>query len=112
MEDTEELSLHRCILSGNDSDSLEHGAAITEVYETSDGRLAVSNNEYGSYVNYCPVCGYKAKVPVRGTEEKWTKYSFEELIGFTRWYADQGYKSSSAVVTAWNRYVLEVRKKS
>lgn len=38
-----------------------YGAAIDECIEDLDGRLFVSNGEYGSQVNFCPVCGYKAK---------------------------------------------------
>ncbi len=38
-----------------------HGAAIDDCYEDQDGCLFVSNGEYGSQVNYCPMCGYEAK---------------------------------------------------
>jgi hypothetical protein len=52
-------NLHFC------SEDLPHsgyGAAITCCYETLDGQLMVENGEYGSQVNYCPYCGYKAKI--------------------------------------------------
>ena len=40
-----------------------HGPAIERCEEREDGSLWVDNLEYGSRVNFCPFCGYKAKVP-------------------------------------------------
>ena len=40
------------------------GAAINRCIEDFEGRLAVDNDEYASYVNYCPFCGYEAKTKV------------------------------------------------
>ncbi len=37
------------------------GAAITTCMEDMDGFLFVDNGEYGSQVNFCPMCGYEAK---------------------------------------------------
>lgn len=39
-----------------------NGAAIDYCYEDDRGKLIVENGEYDSEVNYCPMCGYKAKV--------------------------------------------------
>ena len=39
------------------------GDAVGACYEKKDGTLWVDNGEYGSQVNFCPYCGYKAKVP-------------------------------------------------
>lgn len=39
-----------------------YGPAVEDCFEDEDGRLFVDNGEYGSQVNYCPVCGYKAKI--------------------------------------------------
>ncbi len=39
-----------------------YGEAIAYCYEYDDGLLIVENDEYVSQVNYCPYCGYKAKV--------------------------------------------------
>lgn len=50
--------LHYCQHTGED---FEWGAAVTYCYEGADGRLFVSNEEYGSQVNFCPMCGYEAK---------------------------------------------------
>ena len=36
------------------------GSAITICLEYPNGELWVGNREYGSRVNYCPWCGYKA----------------------------------------------------
>lgn len=38
-----------------------YGPAIDDCFEDADGHLFISNGEYGSQVNFCPVCGYKAK---------------------------------------------------
>lgn len=37
-----------------------HGDAVDSVYERPDGTLWVGNGEYGSQVNFCPVCGVAA----------------------------------------------------
>lgn len=37
-----------------------YGPAFDEVWENEDGGLWVSNGEYSSPVNFCPVCGFKA----------------------------------------------------
>lgn len=42
-----------------------YGCAVTECIEYEDGKLYVSNGEYGNRVNYCPFCGYKAKVQMK-----------------------------------------------
>jgi len=38
-----------------------YGPAIDDCQEDEDGYLFVSNGEYGSQVNFCPMCGYKSK---------------------------------------------------
>ena len=45
-----------------------YGTAIDECYECEDGTFWVSNGEYSSQVNYCPVCGEEA--PKRVGDEK------------------------------------------
>lgn len=40
------------------------GGAIEDCVEDETGRLFVANGEYGSQVNFCPVCGYEAKVKI------------------------------------------------
>jgi hypothetical protein len=42
------------------------GIAIYECIGDKEGRLWVRNGEYGNQVNYCPWCGFKAKVQVAG----------------------------------------------
>lgn len=42
-----------------------YGAAIDECIQDLDGLLFVSNGEYGSQVNFCPMCGYEAKVKIK-----------------------------------------------
>lgn len=37
------------------------GEAIVDCYQDIDGCLFVCNGEYGSQVNFCPMCGYEAK---------------------------------------------------
>lgn len=41
-----------------------YGAAFSRVLEREDGTLWIDNGEYQSQVSFCPVCGYKAKVPM------------------------------------------------
>ena len=50
---------HRCELHSPDK---AYGIAIKYCYEDGEGKLWAGNIEYESEVNYCPVCGYKAKV--------------------------------------------------
>lgn len=47
-----------------------YGAAINSVDEMEDGALWIGNGEYGSQINFCPVCGYKAKKEVEIDEPK------------------------------------------
>jgi hypothetical protein len=44
--------------------SQAHGAAVESCFEDKDGKLWVDNVEYATQVNFCPACGYKARVPV------------------------------------------------
>ena len=48
---------HNCTL---DSPSDVYGIAMDICYEKDDGTYWISNGEYASQVNYCPVCGAKA----------------------------------------------------
>ena len=60
------MNKHYCKL---DSPCSKAGEAIDYcVEDDDDGTLWAGNCEYDSQVNYCPVCGYKAKVQV--TESK------------------------------------------
>ncbi len=40
------------------------GSAIEDCKEDECGRLWAGNSEYGTQVNYCPFCGYRAKVQI------------------------------------------------
>ena len=39
-----------------------YGEAIQHCYENEAGELWVSNDEYSSQVNFCPYCGFKARI--------------------------------------------------
>ena len=52
---------HRC---EGELPKAAYGAAIRYCYEDVDGKLWITNEEYASQVNFCPYCGYKAKVKV------------------------------------------------
>ncbi len=39
-----------------------YGDAIDDCDENDDGELWAGNGEYRSQVNFCPFCGFKAKV--------------------------------------------------
>lgn len=43
------------------------GPAVTLCYENEKGELWITNDEYSSQVNFCPVCGLKCDVK---TEER------------------------------------------
>lgn len=51
---------HGCSLEGYPR--FWRAAAVTDSYEDKEGYLIVSNGEYSNAVNYCPQCGYKAKL--------------------------------------------------
>ena len=56
--------LHECVKPQmpHDPDVEQEGPAIERCEEKEDGSLWVRNREYGSRVNFCPFCGYPAKV--------------------------------------------------
>lgn len=51
------LDLHYCNIPCR---SHWYGPAIDHCFEDLERRLFVSNGEYGSQVNFCPMCGYKS----------------------------------------------------
>ena len=51
---------HKC--EGDNPVPNSYGLAITYCEEDEKGRFIVSNEEYGSYVDWCPYCGLKAPV--------------------------------------------------
>ena len=59
---SEEEEAHYCDFYYMPSDG--YGAAINSCSEIEEGELWVDNGEYASQVNYCPYCGFKAKVQV------------------------------------------------
>ncbi len=50
--------IHHCYLT--DSKYHGYGVAIDDCFEDQDGYLYAGNGEYGSQVNFCPMCGHKA----------------------------------------------------
>lgn len=51
--------LHCCEVNAQ-SDG--YGSAVDRCKEKENGQLWVENSEYATQVNFCPFCGYKAKV--------------------------------------------------
>ena len=41
-----------------------YGQALDGCWEDESGELWAGNGEYSSRVNYCPFCGFKARLPV------------------------------------------------
>ena len=41
-----------------------HGSAINTVIYTENGEIWISNGEYASQVNYCPISGKKADIQI------------------------------------------------
>jgi len=67
---------HECVLRSPDG---AYGPAVEVCYENSDGEFWVTNYEYGSQVNYCPVCGAAAPVMIRQKQENGSEDDFDEL---------------------------------
>ncbi len=66
------LALHYCTpppgkYPGGMNGKGSHGSAFSECLELENGEMWITNDEYDSQVNFCPVCGVKARV---GTELK------------------------------------------
>lgn len=57
--------LHKCRKELPTDEKHGYGSAITSCWELQDGTLHVDNEEYHSQVDYCPWCGYEAKVKVK-----------------------------------------------
>jgi hypothetical protein len=47
-----------------------YGSAIEDCREDDAGRLWVDNGEYATQVNFCPYCGYPAKIQVEMTDDR------------------------------------------
>ena len=56
-----DISRHRC---EGELPKDGYGAAIDICTEHEDGTLWCGNSEYGSQVNFCPYCGFEARVRV------------------------------------------------
>ena len=56
-----EVSRHSCDF---DFPFEGYGDAISHCDERDDGTLWVNNSEYGTQVNFCPSCGFEAKIKV------------------------------------------------
>lgn len=54
---------HECNAPNEARDGM-YGIAIDKCWESDDGILWVDNDEYCSQVNYCPYCGYQAKIKI------------------------------------------------
>ena len=65
METDTTRKLHKCLIPWPEDDKRGlWGGAINFCYESEDGTLWADNDEYGSQVNFCPMCGYEAKVKI------------------------------------------------
>lgn len=66
------MELHKC--EGTLPED-SYGSAISSCFEGEDGALWVSNEEYASQVNFCPYCGFRAKIQLRpsgsGIDTEW-----------------------------------------
>lgn len=77
---TVKMDLHYCDISKQDTEITHHGIAVFLCEETEDGRLWITNMEYGNGVNYCPFCGFKAKVPMGSGREFGAIWAENEAI--------------------------------
>jgi hypothetical protein len=92
-----------------------YGVAIYRCTELEDGTLMVDNDEYGSQVDYCPYCGYEAKVKIqkeylayikredRLQEQKTIVMTEEEVDRFTKGESVQGYLPSEIEMITSNK---------
>ncbi|MBA7580010.1 hypothetical protein ES708_21896 [subsurface metagenome] len=64
IEKMESGKLHECSVIGSE---VEWGytASMIRCFERENGSLCVMNWGYVSRVNYCPFCGYKAKMQMK-----------------------------------------------
>lgn len=53
------MILHRC---EGDLPKDAYGSAVDFCIENEKGELWASNDEYASQVNFCPYCGFKARI--------------------------------------------------
>lgn len=62
-------NLHECL---DDQGRLwnGYGPAVDCCNEDDDGVLIAENGEYGTVVNYCPFCGYKAPKSIEELAQK------------------------------------------
>ena len=110
------MERHYCKASRKAKDYI-YGVAIYQCTELEDGTLMVDNDEYGSQVDYCPYCGYEAKVKIqkeylayikredRLQEQKTIVITEEEVDRFTKGESVQGYLPSEIeMITLKNSY--------
>ena len=57
------MRLHNCNADFDSDQAHPWGAAAYHCYEDKEKHLWISNGEYANQVNYCPFCGYQAKLP-------------------------------------------------
>ena len=55
---------HNCYRNFDSEEVREFGTAANTCYEE-NGKLFITNGEYSNQVNYCPFCGYKAKIQLK-----------------------------------------------
>lgn len=68
MKDEKPQILHSCRLAKYPFQG--YGSALDDCTENQEGELWVDNGEYATQVNFCPVCGHKAKKQVNGSMQK------------------------------------------
>jgi DNA-directed RNA polymerase subunit RPC12/RpoP len=61
----ENNKLHNCETGFGKARDAAYGPAIYRCWEDGEGILWVDNDEYASQVNYCPYCGYEAKIKIK-----------------------------------------------
>lgn len=61
------MNKHHCEMPKN-SEIYMCGPAIDYCIEYDDDLLFAGNGEYESQVNFCPICGYKAKIQIKEKE--------------------------------------------
>lgn len=105
------IKLHYCEPPEGAIEGSGYGLAIAVCAEDEYGKLWVDNDEYGNAVNYCPFCGFKAKVSMNPKEysdlrNRW-KDEYERMERNKRKWSIIGairkYPPSSSIEKEWIR---------
>lgn len=71
-------TFHKCDMPDS-SENYQGGPAISYCVEYDDFKLFAGNGEYESQVNFCPICGYEAKIKIEEVSKEQLEKAFEKV---------------------------------